>query len=184
MISYKKMTKSDFPEWFRLYEEYLNSGDYIEDTLRRSMESPHFVGIKAEDEGKMIGFLSGTDEMEFTYPHEAKYRRIMNVIDDEKYFSPDSLLVLPEYRGNGIADTMMDQMKDILHKKRYKYFAVEIWVYADGRSPARIPYERMGEVLYKERAPLFYRKSKKYGIKCPICGENCKCGALLEVMKL
>jgi GNAT superfamily N-acetyltransferase len=174
----------DLPELTELYETYLNGGDYVRETLKESILRPGFAGVKAEADGEIIGFFSGNDTLEFTYPHPELEHKLEAYTVGHKYFSPDALLVKPEWRHEGIAAVLVEQVREQLLAQGYEYFVVEMWVYPDGSIPEQNSLELMGRVVWREMVPGFYKDLDKYGIDCPVCGKHCVCGALIEVMRI
>ncbi|MDD3417028.1 MAG: hypothetical protein PHY47_24045 [Lachnospiraceae bacterium] len=59
-----------------------------------------------------------------------------------------------------------------------------MWIHTDGDIPALNPVSKWGTPVYTKEIPLFYQKLSDYGMKCPLCGTNCQCGALVQVQKI
>jgi GNAT superfamily N-acetyltransferase len=184
MIHYRSLGRADLTELISLYETYLNGGAYIRETLAESISRQGFVGVKAVADGEFIGFFSGNDTLEFTYPHPELERRLEMYTVGHKYFSPDALLVKPQWRHEGVASVLVDKVREQLRAQGYEYFIVEMWVYPDGTIPEQRSLEQMGRVVWREMVPDFYKDLDQYGIDCPICGKHCVCGALIEVMSI
>jgi ribosomal protein S18 acetylase RimI-like enzyme len=183
-ITYSELEEKDFPEFLRLYEEYLNSGEYIRKTLEESLLKPGYVGIKAEAGGEIIGLFTGKQGLDFTCPHPELEKELEPYMRGHKYFSVDAQLVKPEYRHHHVAAKMVDRVREEILKQGCEYYIAEMWVYPDGSIPAEESMERMGRVVYRKLVPDFYKDLYKYGIGCPVCGKYCKCGALIEVMDI
>ena len=94
------------------------------------------------------------------------------------------MLVLPGYRHKGIAHELASRVHTLLLQLGYTYLLAETWIYPDGFIPAKPLFESLGKVVWQRRFDGFYRDLKKYDMRCPICGENCICGALIELMEL
>ncbi len=184
MIEYKEIEEKDLEQVIELYETYLNSGKYISDSIKEAFSSEDFIGFKACDAGKMIGFFTGQGGIGFTYPHPELEKEIREFVGTRKVYTPDGLFMLKEYRGKGIAGELIKRMKKLLIEKKVEIALVELWIYPNGMIPARIPLRGIGETVYHKMVPMFYSKLKEYSIKCPLCGDNCKCGALIELLEV
>lgn len=183
-MEYSRITKSDLEEIIKLYEKYLNPGEFIQDTIREMFEEEKFVGFQAKDGEKIVGFFFGKEGIDFTYPHPELEKDILSVVGTQKLYTPDGLLVLDEYRNQGIAGELIRRMKDWLKANGMEIALVELWIYPDDSVPAREPLMGLGEVIYEKTIPDFYKDLHKYNVRCPICGEKCTCGALIELIRL
>lgn len=182
MIEYSEITEADLDEMIFLYEKYLNSGKYIEDMMKREFYSPDYIGFKACDKGRLVGFFCGQGELGFTYPHAELEKEIRRFAAGRRLYTPDGLLILPDYRKHGIAHELISRMKDRLVENGIELALVELWIYPDGSVPAQKPLNGIGPAIYRKKVPMFYGSIQDYGIECPICGKNCTCGALIEVL--
>ncbi|MBO4336986.1 MAG: GNAT family N-acetyltransferase [Lachnospiraceae bacterium] len=182
MISYSEVTDNDLGDIIEYYERYLNSGGKIKDSIRSAFENREYFGFKAEDNGRAIGFFTFQDGIAFTYPHEDIEQQVIKVAGDMKVATVDALMVSDRYRGLGIATELAKRCSVLLKEKGVELIMVEIWIYPDGRSPARKVYDKMGKTVWSRKEELFYRDSADYGIICPICGKKCMCGAFIEVI--
>ena len=184
MIEYSEIIRDDLGEVIALYEKYLNSGEYIERSMRKAFDSEEYIGYKACDNGRIVGFFCGQKEIEFTYPHPELEKEIRYFAGNRKLYTPDGLLILDEYRKHGIAGELIRRMKKCLLEKQIELALVELWIYPDGTIPARTPLKDIGEAVYEKRISMFYSRLREYGITCPICGAECKCGALIQLLEV
>ncbi len=184
MVTYSCIEEKDLDQIIALYETYLNRGGYIRDTIRKEFHTDDYLGLKACDGGKLVGFFSGQGGIGFTYPHPELENEIREVAGDRKLYTPDGLLVLEAYRKKGVAKELVRRMKRALLSKKVALALVELWIYPDGSVPAQNPLRGIGEAVYQKKIPLFYKDLKKYNIKCPICGDDCRCGALIELLEV
>lgn len=184
MIEYARITESDMDEVISLYEKYLNSGKYVEDMMRREFESEDYLGFKACNSGQIVGFFFGQKQIEFTYPHPELEEEIRRVAGDHNLYTPDGLLILDGYRGEGIGRELIRRMKEQLIEKCVELALVELWIYPDGKIPAKNPLKGIGEAVYEKTVPMFYKDLPRYGMECPLCGKNCRCGALIQLLKV
>lgn len=184
MIEYKEIEEKDLEQVIGLYETYLNSGTYISDSIKETFFSEDYIGFKACDDEKMVGFFTGQGGIGFTYPHPELEKEIREFAGTRKIYTPDGLFMLAEYRGKGIAGELISRMKKCLLEKKVELALVELWIYPDDIIPAQVPLRGIGEAVYQKKVPMFYNRLKEYGIKCPLCGENCKCGALIELLEV
>lgn len=184
MIAYSCIEEKDLDQVITLYETYLNSGDYIRNAMRTEFYTDDYLGIKACDGDKLVGFFSGQGGIGFTCPHPRLESEIRKVAGDRKLYTPDGLLVLEDYREKGVAGELVRRMKEALLFQQVELALVELWIYPDGSVPAQKPLRGIGKAVYQKKIPLFYRDLKKYNIKCPICGDDCRCGALIELLEV
>lgn len=184
MIAYSGIEEKDLDQVIALYEAYLNSGNYIRDAMRTEFYSSDYLGMKACDGDKLVGFFVGQEGAGFTYPHPELESEIRKLAGDRKLYTPDGLLVLEAYRERGVAGELVRRMKEALLCKKVELALVELWIYPDGSIPARKPLMGIGKTVYQKKIPLFYKDLKKYKIKCPICGDDCRCGALIELLEI
>lgn len=184
MVTYSCIEEKDLDPVIALYEAYLNSGDYIRNTMQTEFYTGDYLGIKACDGDELVGFFSGQGGIGFTYPHPELESEIRKLAGERKLYTPDGLLVLEAYRERGVAGELVRRMKEALLRKKVELALVELWIYPDGSVPARKPLMGIGKAVYQKRVPLFYKDLKKYSIKCPICGGDCRCGALIELLEV
>lgn len=182
MIEYFDIAEKDIPQIMELYARYLNSGESYGNSIRRAWEDGNFFGYTALSEGRMAGVLAMREGIEFTYPHPALLEELLVFSAGKRIGFCDALLILPKYRHAGVGHRLAEQSRRLLIRMGFDYFMSEIWIYPDGRSPAKEVFETMGEVIWTRRFPGFYRDLSAYGMGCPICGADCVCGAWVEVM--
>ena len=183
-IQYIKAVKEDKERVTALYEQYLDRGEHLRRILSDCFEAESFLGILAVCEGKLAGFYFGCGLLEFSVPHPELSRELLRFMKGESFFVAGGLLVLPEFRGQGIAGQLMERLKQELQEKQICYFLVEIAMTPEGEVPAKKLYERTGKVLFSRSLPGFYREGYRYGVVCALCGTPCKCGACIEVMEV
>ena len=176
--------KADVEEIADIYETYLNSGDAIRKHIHENMNMKDYVGFKATDQGRIIGIMSGRPGIDFTYPHPELEAHIQKLFPGERIFSNESILVLPEYRNQGITHELGRRMVHEVCRKGYHLLLAELWIYPDGSVPAAETTEHWGEIVYEERKNRFYEKLEQYGMLCPVCGKDCVCGALIRLFRL
>ncbi|MCR5421691.1 MAG: GNAT family N-acetyltransferase [Lachnospiraceae bacterium] len=184
MIEYEKINVEDKEEIIRLYEGYLNEGKSVGNLINLYFEKGQYYGYKAINDDDMVGCFTFVKGIEFTYPQPELEKELCKVTRGERVETVDTLVVLPKYRRAGIAKELALRNLEGLQERGTNIYVVEIWIYPDGSIPARKIYESMGEVVYSKKIPDFYKDLYKYGLKCPICGKLCKCGALVEAIKI
>ena len=184
MVEYIELTASDLPELIEFYERYLNSGDYVRKNITDAFERGEYFGMRAVCDGVSAGYFTFVEGFALTYPHPEVESDMIPVLKDRRHVTVDSLMVVQEYRKKGIGHGLCEKVKEQLYSRGFHVFAVEIWVYPDGSSPGRSIYEKMGHSIYKKVIPGFYSEAFKYGISCPVCGQNCRCGACMEVIEI
>lgn len=184
MTEFYEFTSSDVPQFVSFYEKYLNSGVHVGEDIAALFESGKYFGMKAVCDGQCAGFLTLVEGLSLTIPHPEVERDILTLIGSQPFVTVDAFLVLPPFRDQGIGHALCERVNAQLLSRGVELFVVEIWVYPDKSSPARGIYEGMGQCLYKKEIPGFYSASSKYGILCPVCGSECRCGACMEVIRI
>ena len=184
MITYREIEEKDLEQIIRFYEKYLNSGSYIREGIIEGFRNKGYIGIKAEYDGRMVGFISGRSGIDFTYPHPQLEQKIRELSGGGKIYTPDAIVVLPEYRIHGIGHKLIRKMHNKMMKEGHKLALVELWIYPDGTVPAQSPVKEFGTMVFSQKVPMFYKDNQKYQILCPKCGEDCKCGAMIELWDL
>jgi hypothetical protein len=53
-----------------------------------------------------------------------------------------------------------------------------------GGGPSVTTTNEYGETVYEEYVPHFYQDNEKYGLECAVCGEHCRCGAVVRLVRL
>ena len=183
-IQYIKAEKVDKEAVIALYEQYLDSGEHLRKILEDCFEEESFLGILAVCEERIAGFYFGCSLLEFSVPHPELSAELLKLMQDGDFFVVGGLLVLPEFRGHGIAGNMIKMLKKELQEKKIRYFLVEIAMTPEGEIPSKKLYELTGKVLFSRAIPGFYQEGYRYGVVCAICGTHCKCGACIEVMEV
>ena len=178
------ITQDDIEEIISLTVEHLTHGDYVADKMSRSASSGNYYGFKVEDDGEMKGFLTFKRGIEFTLPHPEMMEEITSRFPEEEVFNGDSFYVDPSLRRQGIGRELMRLSRDKMLELGGRFFLEEMWVYPDGKVPAKSPTDNFGESVYEKLIPLFYKELPRYGMCCPVCGEDCRCGAYMRVLEL
>lgn len=184
MIQYSEICEQDVEQVKDLYEMYLNSGKYIRDSIQTAFESKDYVGYKACAGDKIVGFFAGQAGVFFTYPHPEVEKEILEFAGNKKIYNPDALVVLPQYRNQGIAGELIRRMKKNILAKKADLALVELWVYPDQTVPAQKPLLGLGKAVYEKVISRFYQDLHKYGVKCPLCGDKCNCSALIQLLEV
>ncbi len=180
----KSITGEDLDEITRYYETYLNSGEKVRNAIKAAFDAGIYYGCRAVSEGETAGYFSFQDGIALTCPHPDLEEELKKETTGLSVATVDAMMVTKDHRGRGIAGQMAAWNLEMLKKRGIEVFAVEIWVYPDGSCPARRIDEKMGKVIWKREIPMFYKDAHRYGISCPICGQNCKCGAVMEIIRV
>ena len=151
MIEYREITEHDIPTIVELYAKYLNSGESISQSIRDAWRDGDYMGYMALYDGKPAGFFTLRNGLVFTYPHPALEAEVAKVTAGKRLAFCDALLALPEYRIDGIAHELAAKSRELLREKGHEYSAVEIWIYPNGRSPAKEVFETVGKVVWQKR---------------------------------
>ena len=181
MIEYSHINNDDFEQMTELYRKYLNDGEYVEQELKRKYAECDYTGVKAMDGDKMAGFASMAKGIDFTYPHPELLERVNAIVDGDIAYTGDAVVVREEYRGHGVSHKMFEECYKLMCERKAKYILTELWIYPGGDIPAEDSVLSLGRVVYREYIEDFYKDLNKYGMTCPICGENCRCSACIEL---
>ena len=184
MIEYREIQKRDIPLITKLYAKYLNSGESISQSIREAWDSGDYSGYIAFCGDKPAGFFSIRSGITFTYPHPGLEAELTEFTRGKKTGYCDAILVIPEYRLEGVAEQLTERSINLLLNEGYEYFLAEIWIYPDGTAPAKAVFESMGDTVWQRRVDGFYSELEKYDMGCPICGSHCVCGAWVDIMDL
>lgn len=184
MINYSLIEETDLLEVICMQETYLNSGDYISQSIQTAFACKNYIGYKACHEKEMIGFFSVQEGIAFTCPHPELEHEIANMVKQRKIYTVDGIIVLEQYQNQGIASELIRRMKEALKQKDAELVLIEMWIYPDNTIPAQKPLAEVGNVVYQKKVPMFYQNIQTYGIACPVCGKQCQCGALIQLMEL
>lgn len=133
MVSYENITEKDLPVITALYEEYLTAGQSLTDATYAAWSRGDCFGTKAVDDGRIVGFFGMRRGLELTYPHPELEAEINAFVGGRSLYIVDGALVLPEYRGMGIASSMVARTLPEL-RRRAEFALIEIWIYPDRKS--------------------------------------------------
>lgn len=181
MIEFKRLTKDNLDEMVYFYETYLNEGEFMREQLREEIEDESFIGFKAMTDGKTIGICFGKDRLELTYPHPELEEKIMKAKGKLKLHCVDAMVVDKDYRDMGVSYGMIKAYKKEIETKGYDLIFGEIWIYPDGHMPVDKPMKTFGKPYWESVEEMYYKDLPKYGLKCPVCGAKCICGAKLTL---
>jgi GNAT superfamily N-acetyltransferase len=183
-MDFSCITGDDEEEIIALTLKHLTDGSYVENCMRRQFSSGKYLGVKATENGELAGYLTFKEGIDFTYPHPELAEEAKKEAKGRKVFTGDAIYVNPKYRNRGLGGKLTAMARDIMLENGGYYFLGEMWIYPDGMIPAYSPSKIYGEYEYEKKVPMFYKDNKKYGLTCPICGEECKCGALISLIRL
>ena len=184
MVVYKPITKDDVGQIIDLTMRYLTHGDYIADEISRSVRKGNYYGVMALEDGNVVGFNAVKRGIEFTLPQPELEAEIAKLVPNELVFNGDTFYVDSRYRRRGIGRELTLIAKDQILALGGRYFLGELWVHPDGSTPASSSNQCYGETVFEQLVPLFYRELPRYGMCCPICGEDCRCGAVIRLTRL
>ncbi len=184
MLEYLDFCKEDIDTLTEYYSRYLNDGEGLIDFIRTAAEGDGYFGSKAVENGTIVGFFTFQLGMMFTYPRPDLIEKLEKRTGGKKTVTVDTLVVLPEKRGKGVAGSLRERNSRLLKERGISFMLAESWIYPDGRVPSFRVYADMGRIVFEEKIPLFYKDLGKYGITCPICGSECRCGADILLTEL
>jgi GNAT superfamily N-acetyltransferase len=192
MFTYEETTPEDAEALSRLYGRYLNGADALEAWIRESLRSDGFCGRKCLEGKKIVGAVTAKRGVEFTCGHYELAREIEQRWSGHTLYTADMGVVLPSYRGRGIAKTLLRLVRDELLARGCMHIVTELWLRGDvdfadeHRSQILAPVcKYWGELYTIGEFPDFYHELGRYGMTCPYCGGGkCVCGALVGVVDL
>ena len=160
-LQYEPIAKENAQEIVGLYESYLNGGQSVREHVLEGMRDKNYAGFRAVCKGETAGFISGRGGVDFTCPNPRLEGEITGMFP-QRIYTLDALVVRPGFRRRGIAAELLERMR---------------------REMLRMGY-RLALTLYEKCIPHFYKDLKRYAIRCPVCGEDCRCGAKIKVIDL
>ncbi len=182
-LQYEPIAKENAQEIVGLYESYLNGGQSVREHVLEGMRDKNYAGFRAVCKGETAGFISGRGGVDFTCPNPRLEGEITGMFP-QRIYTLDALVVRPGFRRRGIAAELLERMRREMLRMGYRLALTELWMYPDGSIPAEKALFRYGLTLYEKCIPHFYKDLKRYAIRCPVCGEDCRCGAKIKVIDL
>lgn len=180
-LHYSDVTIADLGAVNELYQRHLNGGPQIYDWLREGLSMENYAGVKCMDGEKVVGVFSARPGIDFTCPHPEIEAKILAEYPGKNIYSGETLVVLPEYRGLGIARELALGLRERLIKLRCDIMIAEEW---HRRIERDVPASGVLKYL-SERTdllgiyPEFYAGLEELGMTCPQCDGHCQCGALV-----
>jgi len=185
MPKYERIQEADLEAMTAIYKRYLNKGESIGSQIRQGFYESQFVGVKCIDKtGGICGIISGFKGIRFTCGHEELVNKIKKKYKDESIYTTEMLVVLPGKRHQGIGEELVRRFKKQLDQTDAKYLLSELWRKPGGKVPGKVIVEVLGNEVEHWYLANFYKDLAKYKLTCPICGENCICGADISLIKL
>ena len=184
MLVYQKPELSDEDAITEMYETYLNDGPGIRAYIRKGLENEGLVGIKCvdTDTGRLVGIIASRPGLEFTYPHPELEAEITARWGSKGVYSSDVMIVDPNYRHRGVARELSLRLREGLLSRNAVCIVMELWIRPDGEIPALHPVNFLGEPTVITISRDFYKDLGKYGLTCPECGTDCRCGAMIAAI--
>ena len=183
-MDYRKIGAEDVEVIAIMTAHYLTEGEYVVNSIRKAAARGIYFGVKAMEGGRMTGYLTLRSGIDFTVPHPELERKIRGLAREEEICTGDAFYVSPQFRRRGIGSELTRLSRQYMVSLGFRYFMGELWIHPDGGIPAGTPTELYGQTIFEEYVPLFYKDLPRYGMRCPICGENCRCGAVLRLVRL
>ncbi len=180
-MEYSRITSDDIPQIIDYTQRFLTNGEEIREEIELSVEEGNYFGIKATDGKEIVGFLTIKKGVQFTVPHPGLEREIRRITNPGCVYYVDGIWVSEDYRHHGISCGLVKRTGSFVKQLGGDYIFIEEWIYPDGHIPVKDVISKWGTPVYEKEVPLFYKDMKKYGMTCPICGSNCKCGALIRL---
>ncbi len=181
---FRPFEEKDTEELLTRVSECLTEGESVIREIRENIAAGNYFGGVAEEDGRFLGFATAREGFGFTVPHPELEEEIRKMFPKGRFFVGDEMWVSEEARGQGVAGKCLKITRDELVRRGGNYWLTELWVYPDGHSPVKDVAEGCGEKMYEKLVPMFYRDLGKYGMSCPICGDDCKCSAMVRVYQL
>ncbi len=183
-IDFLPITPADAGSVADIYEQYLNGGEYMRRHVEEGILAQGYVGCKAVCEGEIIGVVSARRGIDMTYPHPEMEECLRKLFPARRFYSLEAMVVLPQFRRHNIMHTLGRHLLPGLYANGCELFFTELWIYPDGDIPADWEVSSWGECVYEEDVPMFYAHLADHGMSCPLCGENCVCGARIKILDM
>ena len=185
MLVFSEVKKTDFGYMLDLYERFLNTGEGIARHLNESANAPGYLGVKCMDGDVIVGVITAEPGVKFTCGHEDIAAEIQARWRGKSIYTGDMLVVLPEYRGRGIARRLSENWRELLRSGGCEILVIEGWHRSrEDDVPMSGILKYMGKYTTFGEYPDFYSESERYGVVCPECGANCLCGARICVIEI
>jgi GNAT superfamily N-acetyltransferase len=183
MLNYRKILPVDYELILKWYQKYLNSGEYIENTLSHDVVNPEYLGFILENNKECIGIISAKPSISFTYPKIQLEQEIVDYIGSRRIFTLDIIVIEEKFRGQHLSSFLGKLLIDALKDIGVELLLVEFWVMPDGNIPADGFLRKFTKQVYSKKIPMFYEELSHYNMTCPICGDHCICGAEVLVLE-
>ncbi|MDD4074498.1 MAG: GNAT family N-acetyltransferase [Eubacteriales bacterium] len=171
------MCMEDLDELVRLHDIYLNYGEGIRPHFEKALQDPASVALKCVIDGRIAGIAVYIKGVFLSGGHADICQRIQLAAGDALIYTGDALLVLPEYRRQGMDEAMVDIAKERIRALGGSYALHELWVHPDGRTPARRTPGFYDSCIDMGEFKNFYYDFDHFGYYCPICKGKCVCSA-------
>jgi GNAT superfamily N-acetyltransferase len=178
------ITLNDLTQLVELHCKYLNYGEGIRPHFESALRDEATIALKYVMDGEILGIVIYTKGITFSGGHPELCRRVQQLTGGELTYTGDALLVREEHRGKGIPQKLYCTLVEELRQQKVCYTVNELWVYPDGRIPARGVIRTLGDALYIGHYDNFYKDFYHYGYVCPICGRDCICSADIYLCKI
>ncbi len=177
----RRFTPEDTEDLIRGTNDFLTSGETVGETIRHCVRDGNYYGFVVEDEGDLVAFQTYKKGIDFTLPKPELTEEIEAKFPGLTLFTGDTMFVGERARHRGIASRFITLTRADIVSRGGDLMMTEQWVYPDGRSPINDLTGKFGELVYEKKIPGFYKDLGKYGMRCSICGDNCKCGAVIKI---
>lgn len=190
MLEYKKLGFSDEDIATEYYETYLNAGPSVRDYIRTGLRTEGFVGYKCVDTetGKTIGVMSARPGIEFTCDHPELVEMVEERWGTQGVYTVDLQVVEPAYRKHGVGKQLAVLLQQGLRENHAVCMVLELWIrHWEHDVPALHNMQNAWgdtNIVTLTVVDDFYKNLADYGLTCPECGTDCKCGALIAVLVL
>ena len=187
-MEYRLATKADFEDVMRLCANYINPSDAYRAYMGRIHDTlgSESVELLAFTEGKLVGLVNARAGMHLTGDRQDYFDDIRRNIKDSVIWSAGFVTVDPALQGYSIASELQKRMFAEMKRMGVAYLLCEVWCRPDGYMPSR-GLLRYGSQAVKEYGMVenFYADiPRPEGAVCQVCGENCRCKALIAVVTL
>lgn len=185
MVDIIPMLEEDIKEALKLHSKYIDSGMEVDEHYMGLATEKQYIGIQCvNEEGKMVGSLIYTPGISFSAKHDEIKEDIEQRYPNKIFYTGDVLVIDKAYRNMGLTKPMIEAGRKELKKHGAEYVVGELWIHPDGKIPASMlpSYFKSAKHLYN--VPDFYKEYYNIKIKCPVCGDHCKCGAAIYVFEV
>ncbi len=187
-IEYRLAAKADFEDVMRLCANYIDTSGAYKEYMRHMHDTlgSESIEVLAFSQKKLVGLVNARSGMHLTGERRDYFDEINHDIKSGVIWTTGFITVDPAMQGYGVARELQTKLFSEIKSAGVDYLLCEVWCRPDGYMPSR-GLLRYGSESVKEYGIVesFYADiPRPEGTVCKVCGEHCRCKALIAVVKL